>query len=69
MLNLSDLQVAGLEPLAGLAALRTLDLSGTRVASLEPVYDLPYLHLRNAESIPADALERFIQYRKARQLP
>jgi hypothetical protein len=39
------------------------------VPSLEPLYDLPYLHLRNTESIPADVLDRHIQYRKSRRLP
>jgi len=70
VLNLSKTQVTNLEPLKELTALQKLDLTGTQVPSLEPVYDLPNLRLVVDEtSISKDVLERFHNYRGARNLP
>jgi hypothetical protein len=57
------MEVASIEPLRAFTGLRSLDISGTEVRSLEPVYDLPYLHLRNAGNIAESVLNAFIEYR------
>ncbi len=73
--RLNAVSVIGLAPLKGLTALSRLELVGTEVTSLEPLQDLPNVHIvvggttSLPESVPAAERARFAAYRADRSLP
>jgi hypothetical protein len=73
--QLNAVMIVSLEPLKSLSALSRLELAGTKVDSLEPLQDLPHVHIvgggtsARPESVPAAERIRFAAYRAGRSLP